>query len=893
MSNGGQVGSRGYIFQSIVALMECLERYDWDKIKVEPITEQDKVDIQLYSNGEILSAIQVKSSVNAFKKSDAQKYLDKVRTDAPDAKEVYLYLITDKYTKSIKQYAHNKPDVKEYPFEHLEDVCKGKLLDYVDRVGLSQDITASNLILIYRTLFATVILNSKATAPISRKVFEAEFQRAIPISKAEKNRPEIPKCLTPIPAVNQSVGLIGRDDIVKTLRELLEMNNGTALVNGLGGIGKTAVMKYICNKLKDDGYYIAWFKWESSLKNGLLLLRDTLEIPRDEKEDDAFALVISTIRNRLAGKLYLFIDDLTRRLSDEEMSLLNSLQIHVMVTSRFEYEYFKNVHLDVLEKDSAIDMFFRYYQRDRKTEDGDIAWNIIEFVHIHTLLVELLAKAAKEEGETLNKFYDTLRDKGFFEVSDEEVLSEHDKECRTIEQSIIKLYAISNLSEAEQHIMRLFTIFTPEEPIYSKVRDWAGFNRDAMRRLVDLGWLDKKGGYIIHQIVKDSLSKQVGEINLADYGELFDRVIDTDSYLSVTETYEVVRKRIVLPEEIARYLWKAYQADCERDPKWEYDVGALMKNLAKVYEDQGDYEKVLEYNKKALVILESVLGKEHPDTSAVYNNIAGVYRTRGEYEKSLEYYGKALAIRERVSGTDHPDTAMTYNNIAGLFHVQGDYAKAIEYYVKALAINERVLGTEHPLTATTYNNMGSVFHEQGDYENALEYYRKALAINKRALGAEHPSIATTYNNVAGVHEEQGDYAKAIEYYVKALAINERVLGTEHPSTATTYNNMACVYYEQGEYEKALAYYKKAHAIYERIFGTDHPSTATTYNNIAKVYSRLGDYAKALKYYMKSDVEPLLSSRTNHTDTQVTYYPIFMARKHSQLLHLLLDTSRWQ
>ena len=48
MSNGGEVGSRGYIFQSIVALMDCLGRYDWDEIKVEPKTDQDKVDIQLY-----------------------------------------------------------------------------------------------------------------------------------------------------------------------------------------------------------------------------------------------------------------------------------------------------------------------------------------------------------------------------------------------------------------------------------------------------------------------------------------------------------------------------------------------------------------------------------------------------------------------------------------------------------------------------------------------------------------------------------------------------------------------------------------------------------------------------------------------------------------------------
>lgn len=180
MYNGGVVGSRGYIFQAIVALIDCLMRTDWDAIKVEP-TKQNKVDIQLYGNGELLSAVQVKSSINAFKKSDVQKYLDAAKNDAPDAKEVHVYLITDTYTASIKQFAQDELEVKEFPFEYLEDVCKGKLINYVDRVGLGRDITASNLILLYQTLFATIILNSKSSEPISRSVFETEFQRALPI----------------------------------------------------------------------------------------------------------------------------------------------------------------------------------------------------------------------------------------------------------------------------------------------------------------------------------------------------------------------------------------------------------------------------------------------------------------------------------------------------------------------------------------------------------------------------------------------------------------------------------------------------------------------------------------------------------------------------------------
>ena len=218
----------------------------------------------------------------------------------------------------------------------------------------------------------------------------------------------------------------------------------------------------------------------------------------------------------------------------------------------------------------------------------------------------------------------------------------------------------------------------------------------------------------------------------------------------------------------------------------------LFSNAASVYQDHADYDKALDYYKKALAIREKVLGTEHPDTATTYNNMAIVYKEKGDYDKALEYYEKALAIVEKVLGTAHPSTATTYNGLAGVYYNKGNYDKALEYYEKALAIREKMLGTEHPDTATIYNNMASVYDDMGDYDKALEYYEKDKAISEKVLGTEHPSTATTYNNMAGVYKAKGDYDKALEYYEKALAIREKVLGTEHPSTATTYNKQFCM-----------------------------------------------------------------------------------------------------
>ena len=85
-------------------------------------------------------------------------------------------------------------------------------------------------------------------------------------------------------------------------------------------------------------------------------------------------------------------------------------------------------------------------------------------------------------------------------------------------------------------------------------------------------------------------------------------------------------------------------------------VATTYNNIAILYYTQGDYEKALEYNNKALPIRQSVLGENHPDVASSYNSIGLVYQKQENYKKALEYFQKALKIRQQVFGADHPST---------------------------------------------------------------------------------------------------------------------------------------------------------------------------------------------------------------------------------------------
>ena len=62
---------------------------------------------------------------------------------------------------------------------------------------------------------------------------------------------------------------------------------------------------------------------------------------------------------------------------------------------------------------------------------------------------------------------------------------------------------------------------------------------------------------------------------------------------------------------------------------------------------------------------------EEENTAMTYGNMALVYDDQGEYEKALEWYEKGLEIKLKTLGPDHPSTATTYNNMAVVYNKQG------------------------------------------------------------------------------------------------------------------------------------------------------------------------------------------------------------------------------
>jgi tetratricopeptide (TPR) repeat protein len=214
------------------------------------------------------------------------------------------------------------------------------------------------------------------------------------------------------------------------------------------------------------------------------------------------------------------------------------------------------------------------------------------------------------------------------------------------------------------------------------------------------------------------------------------------------------------------------------------------------------------------------------DLSSFYFYIGSIYRLSGDFDRAVEYQRKALELDLESYGIEHPSTGISCNALGILLFDQGKFDEAAEYYTKSLQIAKKTKGNEHPDISCELNNLGLFDAESGNYESAIKQLTCALQIDLNCFGRYHPSTAITYCNLGTVYFSMSDYVNAILHFETALTIRTRVLGSSNPDTAISYNNLGVVHQHSGNKDLSLTMYMKSFEIFKSCpgYGLHHPLT---------------------------------------------------------------------
>ena len=473
---------------------------------------------------------------------------------------------------------------------------------------------------------------------------------------------------------------------------------------------------------------------------------------------------------------------------------------------------------------------------------------ILELAEYHTVMLELLAKTANMEEESLQEFYKKLVQNGF-RMSDEEVDSSHpllQTERRVTEQLKI-LFAISKCRIQDKDLLCQLSVIPAIPFQYKVVKNWIEVkHKSQLEYLVKTGWLksDEKlvSTYIMHSVIASAIRFQ-NEVQLYEKCRYVIHSISKE--LECGDQDHGSEKAYLIP-----FSWSI--SDVLRNHLCDEQDAQFLTNLAYIYYDIGNYDNAYLLFLRALEIDEKASGADSIIVSSDYYNLADVSFNMYQFSQALSYLRKSLTIRKKYYSSDDIEIIVLVKLFAGIYVKLNKPDRAEKLYLWAADKFERNSETDVLQLSTHYSDMASFFRERGypgDYEKAEQYYQKAETGMKQIYGNKpHPEMAAVYDAYALLYDNMGKYDKALSLFEQALSVKEKTLEREHPDMVQSFVNIGLIYYELTEYDKALDYLFQATEIVDKDWSGPLSFKADVYNNLGLVYRSLEDYQKSEDYY---------------------------------------------
>jgi CHAT domain-containing protein/tetratricopeptide (TPR) repeat protein len=262
-------------------------------------------------------------------------------------------------------------------------------------------------------------------------------------------------------------------------------------------------------------------------------------------------------------------------------------------------------------------------------------------------------------------------------------------------------------------------------------------------------------------------------------------------------------------------------------------IAACFQNIGRSYMDEGDYEKALDYGRKAIALAEPL---NDPALPFYYNMVGTVFHFEGNFSASEDNLKRGLGLAEAAGNKKQIGPVAL--NLGNLYADMGNSRLALEQFKRSLEVNQ-ALGDELRV-AYNMNSIGGIYWSQGDYDVALSYFQQSLKLREKA---GNPSdIANALINLGDVYHDMGKDTLARETLEKALALKEAA--GDRAAIAIASDDYGSVLQSQGDYEQALARYKTSLELNEAL-GNKY-EVAKSLMHMADVYHAQRNYQQAME-----------------------------------------------
>ncbi len=128
-------------------------------------------------------------------------------------------------------------------------------------------------------------------------------------------------------------------------------------------------------------------------------------------------------------------------------------------------------------------------------------------------------------------------------------------------------------------------------------------------------------------------------------------------------------------------------------------------------------------------------------------NLALLCQNQGKYDDVESYYKRAIDIYTTSLGPDDPNVAKTKNNLASAYLKQQKYKEAEQLYADVL-----IRAHEKNLQSSKQNSSSTTITTTGNYDAQGSWYK--------TLRVDTPTVITTLKNLSLLYRRQGRYDAA-------------------------------------------------------------------------------------------------------------------------------------
>ncbi len=297
-------------------------------------------------------------------------------------------------------------------------------------------------------------------------------------------------------------------------------------------------------------------------------------------------------------------------------------------------------------------------------------------------------------------------------------------------------------------------------------------------------------------------------------------------------------------DDLAETYHKAIEQFKTEHPNDTQHLADLSGKLGDALVASSSYKEAEYQLRTALTLQTKLHGENNLKVAQAMNDLGSLFYNTGNFVQAESLFKSAVGVREKLLGKNDPATARSLNDLAAIHYAQGKLDDAQRDFIDVLQRYETFFKNDHGEIAGTLNNIGSMYELQKNYAKAEEFCKRSLEMYIRLYGQRHIHLLPPMNNLAMIYLDRNEVTRAEDQYKINLSLVESIYGNVHKIAGEMYFAMAVLYSKTLQYDKAIEMHYKNIYIKERVLGEHHYETVNSYLSLAITLYKNKSYTKA-------------------------------------------------